>query len=78
MPQPANAEGKIAIVGGGPAGACMALILAQRGFSVDVFELRADPRKSYTKVDGGCVSLFSAVPLLHQPTSFKGPYQPSQ
>lgn len=64
MSQPVNAEGKIAIVGGGPAGACMALILAQRGFSVDVFELRADPRKSYTKVDGGCVSLslfFSAA-----------------
>ena len=54
----------------------MALILAQRGFSVDVFELRADPRKSYTKVDGGCVSLSSVLyhfstsqPLLRGPTN---------
>jgi kynurenine 3-monooxygenase len=34
----------IAVIGGGPAGACMALILAQRGFSVDVYEKREDPR----------------------------------
>lgn len=34
----------VAIVGGGPSGACLALILAQRGFTVDVFEKRADPR----------------------------------
>ena len=36
----------VAIIGGGPAGSCMALILAQRGFIVDVFELRGDPRKA--------------------------------
>jgi kynurenine 3-monooxygenase len=37
-------DSSIAIIGGGPAGACMALILAQRGLSVDVYEKREDPR----------------------------------
>ena len=34
----------ITIVGGGLAGALMAILLAQRGWSVDVFERRGDPR----------------------------------
>jgi len=37
-------DATIAIIGGGPSGACMALILAQRGHSVDVYEKREDPR----------------------------------
>ena len=34
----------ITIIGGGLAGALMAILLAQRGWSVDVFERRGDPR----------------------------------
>ena len=35
---------KLTIVGGGLAGALLATLLAQRGWSVDVFERRGDPR----------------------------------
>ena len=35
---------ELAIVGGGLAGALLAILLAQRGWSVDVFERRGDPR----------------------------------
>lgn len=34
----------VAIVGAGPAGSLLALALAQRGYQVDVYERRADPR----------------------------------
>jgi kynurenine 3-monooxygenase len=37
---------KITIVGAGLVGALLATLLAQRGFSVEVFERRPDPRKS--------------------------------
>ena len=40
----AAAQRDITIVGGGLAGALMAILLAQRGWSVDVFERRGDPR----------------------------------
>ncbi len=36
----------ITIVGGGLVGALLATLLAQRGFAVDVFERRSDPRKA--------------------------------
>ena len=39
------ADTRVAIVGGGPAGSLLALALAQRGHSVDVYERRSDPRK---------------------------------
>ena len=39
------ADTRVAIVGGGPAGSLLALALAQRGYSVDVYELRSDPRQ---------------------------------
>jgi kynurenine 3-monooxygenase len=39
---------RVAIVGGGPAGSLLALALAQRGYEVDVYERRADPRKQTT------------------------------
>src|SRR6478609_9515463 len=35
---------ELTIVGGGLAGALLAILLAQRGWSVDVFERRGDPR----------------------------------
>ena len=35
---------EITIVGGGLAGALLAILLAQRGWSVDVYERRGDPR----------------------------------
>ncbi|HQX92066.1 MAG TPA: NAD(P)-binding protein, partial [Thermomonas sp.] len=34
----------ITLIGGGLAGALLAILLAQRGWSVDVFERRGDPR----------------------------------
>ena len=40
----AEPQRDITIVGGGLAGALMAILLAQRGWSVDVFERRGDPR----------------------------------
>lgn len=36
----------VTIVGGGLVGALLATLLAQRGFSVDVFERRSDPRRA--------------------------------
>src|SRR5437764_3472212 len=39
---------RVAIVGGGPAGSLLALALAQRGYCVDVYERRSDPRKQIT------------------------------
>jgi kynurenine 3-monooxygenase len=39
------AQQPITIIGGGPVGALLAHLLAQRGFSIDVFEKRADPRR---------------------------------
>jgi kynurenine 3-monooxygenase len=39
-------EPGITIVGGGLVGALLATLLAQRGFAVDVFERRSDPRKA--------------------------------
>ena len=50
----------IAVIGGGPAGACMAVLLAKRGLSVDVYEKRADPRVDHaaaqTSVDATIVA----------------------
>jgi kynurenine 3-monooxygenase len=43
-------DARVAIVGGGPAGSLLALALAQRGYAVDVYERRADPR---TQIAGG-------------------------
>jgi kynurenine 3-monooxygenase len=39
-----NARGRLAIVGAGLAGALLATLLARRGWDVDVFERRGDPR----------------------------------
>src|SRR6185437_2730096 len=38
------ANARVAIVGGGPAGSLLALALAQRGYGVDLYERRSDPR----------------------------------
>jgi hypothetical protein len=46
QPAPELPKGEIAIIGGGPAGACMALVLASKGFIVDVYEKRLDPRST--------------------------------
>lgn len=35
---------RVAIVGGGLAGSLLALALSERGYHVDVFERRSDPR----------------------------------
>jgi kynurenine 3-monooxygenase len=39
-----GAEREITLIGGGLAGALLAILLARRGWSVDVFERRGDPR----------------------------------
>ena len=44
----------ITLIGGGLVGALLAVQLAQRGFAVDVYEKRADPRRS--GFSGGCSS----------------------
>lgn len=41
-------DARVAIVGGGPAGSLLALALAQRGYGVDVYERRSDPRRQIT------------------------------
>src|SRR5690606_19481187 len=38
------ADRSITLIGGGLAGALLAILLAQRGWSVDVYERRGDPR----------------------------------
>lgn len=38
------AKSRVAIVGGGPAGSLLALALARRGYGVDLYERRSDPR----------------------------------
>jgi kynurenine 3-monooxygenase len=42
--------GRVAIVGGGLSGSLLALALAQRGFAVDVYERRSDPRQENSTV----------------------------
>lgn len=39
-------QSTVAIIGGGPTGCLMAIQLARRGYEVEVFELRGDPRAS--------------------------------
>ncbi len=51
-----NKEEKIVIVGAGLCGSLLALRLAQRGYLVDVFESRSDPRKS-TVLAGRSINL---------------------
>ena len=43
-------DARIAIVGAGPAGSLLALALAQRGYGIDVYERRHDPRAGGEKV----------------------------
>src|SRR5579875_610233 len=43
-----RADKRVAIVGAGPAGSLLALALAQRGYEVEVYERRCDPRKQIT------------------------------
>ena len=42
--QRVDAVQRVAIVGGGLAGSLLALALSERGYRVDVFERRSDPR----------------------------------
>jgi kynurenine 3-monooxygenase len=42
--QSSPADNRLAIVGAGPAGSLLALALAERGYKVDVYERRPDPR----------------------------------
>ena len=45
VPPPPGASARgIAIVGGGPVGLLLSILLAERGYSVSVFEARPDPR----------------------------------
>ena len=46
---------QITLIGGGLAGALLAILLAQRGWSVDVFERRGDPR-----IDGYACLLYTS------------------
>jgi kynurenine 3-monooxygenase len=38
-------KARVAIVGGGPAGSLLALALAQKGYGIDLYERRSDPRR---------------------------------
>lgn len=49
-------SGRVAIVGGGPAGSLLALALAQRGYEIDVYERRIDVRRENTG-DGRSINL---------------------
>ena len=55
---------RLTIVGGGLAGALLATLLAQRGWSVDVFERRGDPRL-YGYAGGRSINLALAERGLH-------------
>ena len=55
---------RLTIVGGGLAGALLASLLAQRGWSVDVFERRGDPRL-YGYAGGRSINLALAERGLH-------------
>lgn len=51
---------KVVVVGGGLAGALMAVYMAKRGFKVDVYEARKDPRSEAT-IRGRSVNLAFSV-----------------
>jgi kynurenine 3-monooxygenase len=51
---------KIAIVGAGPVGSCLAWILAKKGYRVDVFDKRSDPTIE-SKYEGRSVNLTLTV-----------------
>ena len=56
---------KVAIVGGGPVGSTLAIILAQKGYQVDVFEKRHDPTDGTFKEEGRSFNLSVSVRALN-------------
>lgn len=50
-------EQSVSIIGGGLAGALMAILLAKRGYKVDVFEKRPDSRKDSSSWNGRSINL---------------------
>ena len=64
MTTPAGNPGSITIIGAGLAGALLATLLARRGWQVDVFERRGDPRL-YGYAGGRSINLALAERGLH-------------
>lgn len=52
-----NPEERIAVIGAGPVGSTLAIILAQKGYKVDVFEKREDPTDGRFKEAGRSFNL---------------------
>ena len=49
-------DSTVAVIGGGPAGACFALLLSRKGYKVHVYEKRSDPRQASSQGSHECVS----------------------
>jgi kynurenine 3-monooxygenase len=56
---------KVAVVGGGPVGSTLSIILAQKGYEVDMFEKRWDPTPGSFKEEGRSFNLSVSMRALH-------------
>lgn len=56
---------KVAVIGAGPVGSTLAIILAQKGYQVDLFEKREDPSPGTFKEQGRSFNLSVSVRALN-------------
>lgn len=56
---------KVAVIGAGPVGSTLAIILAQKGYEVDLFEKREDPTVKSFQEEGRSFNLSVSVRALN-------------